>query len=43
MRNIIIFAVLLNLLLPSYATVSYDDITTPKKNAYRAGLSDEPE
>ena len=42
MKKLILLAVIFNMILPVWA-INYDDITMPKPNAYRTGLSDEPE
>ena len=42
MKKLILLAVIFNTILPVWA-INYDDITMPKPNAYRTGLSDEPE
>lgn len=42
MKKFIIFCLLLNIVMPSFA-ITLDDLTTPHKPAYRSGLSDEPE
>jgi len=43
MKKIFVLALLLNLFVPSYGIVNYEDINSPKENAYRVGLSEEPE
>ena len=43
MKKILILAIVLNIILPSYGIVNYEDINSPKANAYRVGLSEEPE
>lgn len=43
MKKLLILAVIFNLALPSFAGITYDDLTNPKPPAYRTGLSEEPE
>lgn len=43
MKKLLIFCLLINLTLPTFAVVNYEDLKTPKKPAYRAGLSELPE
>lgn len=42
MKKLLITALILNLILPVSA-ISLDDVTMPKQQAYRTGLSEEPE
>ena len=43
MKKFITVCILLNIILPTYGAVELEDLITPKKPAYRAGLSELPE
>ena len=42
MKKFLLAALIMNLMLPTFA-ITLDDIKSPRPNAYRAGLSDDPE
>ena len=43
MKRIISICLILNLLLPAFGAAELEDLVTPRKPAYRAGLSEQPE
>ncbi len=43
MKKIILICLLINLILPAFGATELEDLITPKKPAYRAGLSEQPE